>query len=62
MIDQWEVDRATKLAAAGHSVAVNVSAKTISDPRQVDLIERAVLVSRAPAQPRVRDHRDCGSR
>jgi PAS domain S-box-containing protein len=50
VIDQWVVDRALKLAAAGHSVTVNVSAKTISDPRQVDLIERAVLVSRAPAR------------
>jgi PAS domain S-box-containing protein len=50
VIDQWVVDRAIKLAAAGHSVTVNVSAKTISDPRQVDRIERAVLASRAPAR------------
>jgi PAS domain S-box-containing protein len=50
VIDQWVVDRAIKLAAAGHSVTVNVSAKTISDPQQVDRIEREVLVSRAPAR------------
>ncbi|MGO9904090.1 MAG: EAL domain-containing protein [Solirubrobacteraceae bacterium] len=50
VIDQWVVDRAVELAAAGHSVTVNVSAKTISDPRQVDRIEREILTSRAPAR------------
>ena len=50
VIDQWVVDRAIELAAAGHSVTVNVSAKTISDPRQVDRIERALLSSGAPAR------------
>jgi PAS domain S-box-containing protein len=42
MIDEWVVDRAIELAAAGHSIAVNVSATTISDIRQVDRIAAAV--------------------
>jgi EAL domain-containing protein (putative c-di-GMP-specific phosphodiesterase class I) len=42
VIDEWVIDRAIALAAAGQSVTVNVSAKTISDSRQVDRIERAV--------------------
>jgi EAL domain-containing protein (putative c-di-GMP-specific phosphodiesterase class I) len=50
VIDEWVVDRAIEFATNGYRVAVNVSAKTISDPRQVDRIERAVLASRAPAQ------------
>lgn len=47
VIDEWVVDRAIELAAAGHRVTVNVSAKTISDPRQVDQIEQAVLAKPA---------------
>jgi PAS domain S-box-containing protein len=43
VIDEWVVDRAIRLAAAGRSVTVNVSAKTISDTRQVDRIEQAVI-------------------
>ena len=50
VIDEWVIDRAIELAAAGHSVTVNVSAKTISDPRQLDRIEQAVLASEAPAE------------
>ena len=50
VIDEWVVDRAIELAAAGHSITVNVSAKTISDPRQVDRIEQNVLTSGAPAR------------
>src|SRR5450755_3387904 len=50
VIDEWVVDRAIGLAADGYPVAVNVSAKTISDPLQVDRIERAVLASGALAQ------------
>jgi PAS domain S-box-containing protein len=50
VIDEWVIDRAIELAAAGRRVTVNVSAKTISDPRQVDRIERAVLAK--PASPR----------
>jgi PAS domain S-box-containing protein len=49
-IDEWVVDRAIELAAAGHRVTVNVSAKTISDPRQVNQIEQAVLAKPA-SQP-----------
>jgi EAL domain-containing protein (putative c-di-GMP-specific phosphodiesterase class I) len=49
VIDEWVVDRAIELATAGHHVAVNGSAKTISDLRQVDRIERAVVASRASA-------------
>jgi PAS domain S-box-containing protein len=50
VIDGWVVDRAIELAAAGHRVGVNISAKTISDPRQVDRIEQAVLDQ--PGSPR----------
>jgi PAS domain S-box-containing protein len=50
VIDEWVVDRAIELATAGHCVTVNVSAKTISDPRQVDRIERAVVASGASPQ------------
>jgi PAS domain S-box-containing protein len=50
VIDQWVVGRAVDLAAAGHRVTVNVSAKTISDPPHVDLIEQAILASKAPAE------------
>lgn len=46
-IDEWVVDRASELAADGHSVAVNVSAKTISDRRQVERIEATVNASGA---------------
>jgi PAS domain S-box-containing protein len=41
-IDEWVVGRASQLAADGHSIAVNVSAKTISDSRQVQRIEATV--------------------
>ena len=47
LIDEWVVDRAVQFAAAGHRVEVNLSAKTISDVRLVDRIERAVLDSGA---------------
>ncbi len=50
VIDEWVVDRAIEFAAAGHSITVNVSAMTISDPRQVDRIEQNVLTSGAPAR------------
>lgn len=48
LIDGWVIDGAVKLAAAGHRVAVNVSAITISDPEQVGRIERAISDTRAP--------------
>jgi EAL domain-containing protein (putative c-di-GMP-specific phosphodiesterase class I) len=48
VIDEWVVDRAIELAAVGHPVAVNLSAKTVSDPRQVARIEQAIIASGAP--------------
>jgi PAS domain S-box-containing protein len=50
VIDEWVIDRAIELAAAGHRVSVNVSAKTISDGRQVGRIAEAVIASGAPAE------------
>jgi EAL domain-containing protein (putative c-di-GMP-specific phosphodiesterase class I) len=50
VIDEWVVDRAVALAAAGHRITVNVSAMTISDPRQVDRIEHAVITAEPPPQ------------
>ena len=49
-IDEWVIDRAIELATSGHRVALNVSAKTMSDPTQVDRIERAIIASGAPPQ------------
>ena len=49
-IDEWVIDRAIELAAVGHHIAVNVSAKTISDPRQVDRIEQAIIACGAPPE------------
>jgi PAS domain S-box-containing protein len=48
VIDEWVLDRAVELAAVGRHVAVNVSAKTISDSAQVDRIEQRILASEAP--------------
>jgi PAS domain S-box-containing protein len=48
VIDEWVIDRAVALAAAGHRITVNVSAMTISDAGQVDRIERAVITAQAP--------------
>jgi PAS domain S-box-containing protein len=42
VIDDWVVEQAVDLAAAGHRVAVNVSAKTISDPQQMRRISETV--------------------
>jgi PAS domain S-box-containing protein len=50
LVDEWMVDRAVEIAAAGHRVAVNLSAKTICDPAQVERIERTILTSGAPPQ------------
>jgi PAS domain S-box-containing protein len=50
VIDEWVIDHAIALAAGGRSVTVNVSAKTISDSRQVDRIEQAVIDH--PGSPR----------
>jgi PAS domain S-box-containing protein len=48
MVDKWVISRAVELAAAGHCVEVNVSAKTICNQAQVGWIEDAVLGSGAP--------------
>jgi PAS domain S-box-containing protein len=50
VIDEWVIDRAVALAAAGHRITVNVSAMTISDPRQVDRIAHAVTTAQAPPE------------
>jgi PAS domain S-box-containing protein len=50
VIDEWVVDRAAKHAAAGHRVTVNVSARTISDSREVERIEATIIASGAPAR------------
>ena len=39
-IDQWVITQATKLAACGHTVGVNLSAASAGDPRVLDFIER----------------------
>jgi PAS domain S-box-containing protein len=46
-IDEWVITYATQLAAAGRSVTVNVSAKTISDRHVVGRIATAVIASAA---------------
>jgi PAS domain S-box-containing protein len=43
VIDQWVVGRAIALAAAGHAVTVNVSARTVSSEEQVDRMEREII-------------------
>jgi EAL domain-containing protein (putative c-di-GMP-specific phosphodiesterase class I) len=50
VIDDWVVGRAIKLAASGHRVSVNLSAKTASDPGEVDKISAAVVASGAPPE------------
>jgi PAS domain S-box-containing protein len=50
LIDAWVLDRAVELAAAGHRVEVNLSAKTICDPGQIDRIEHVVIQSGASPQ------------
>ncbi|MEO6497110.1 MAG: EAL domain-containing protein [Solirubrobacteraceae bacterium] len=48
LIDEWVVGRAVELARSGQVVEVNLSAMTISDPANVDRVERAVQESGAP--------------
>jgi PAS domain S-box-containing protein len=48
IVDKWVIARAVELAAAGHRVEVNLSAKTICDPTQVRWIEHTILASGAP--------------
>lgn len=47
LIDEWVIDQAIALAATGHKITVNVSAMTISDPRQVNRIQQAVIAAEA---------------
>ena len=49
MIDEWVAGEAIKLAGAGHRVTVNLSAKTVSDSAQVDVIRAAVLANEGAA-------------
>jgi len=49
VIDKWVTDRAIELAAAGHRVAVNLSARTMSDSREIERIEQAILIGGALA-------------
>jgi PAS domain S-box-containing protein len=48
-IDRWVIDRSAEIAAAGQSVQVNVSARSISDPSLVDYINHAL--ARTGADP-----------
>ncbi len=49
VIDGWVTDRAIELAAAGHRVAVNLSARTMSASRGIERIEEAILIGGAVA-------------
>lgn len=42
-IDRWVIDQASELAASGVPVGLNVSARSIGDPRLVDHVESAIL-------------------
>lgn len=48
-IDRWVIDRSAEVAAAGQSVQINVSARSISDPSLVDYVKHAV--TRTGADP-----------
>jgi PAS domain S-box-containing protein len=48
-IDRWVIDRSAEIAAAGQSVEINVSARSISDPSLVDYINHAI--ARTGADP-----------
>jgi PAS domain S-box-containing protein len=50
VIDEWVVDHAIELAAAGHRVSVNLSAQTVSNSTQVARIRAAVISSDASPQ------------
>jgi PAS domain S-box-containing protein len=42
-IDRWVIDRSAEIAAAGQSVQINVSARSISDPSLVDYVKHAIV-------------------
>ena len=48
-IDRWVIDRATEVVAAGQSVQINVSGRSISDASLADYI--ALAIGRAAADP-----------
>jgi PAS domain S-box-containing protein len=48
-IDRWVIDRSAGIAATGESVEINVSGRSISDPRLVDYIKHTI--GRAGADP-----------
>ncbi len=50
VVDDWVVDRAIGLAAAGHQISVNLSAKSVSDPGQVDRFEARVAAIQGAAR------------
>jgi PAS domain S-box-containing protein len=50
VIDEWVVDAAVKLAAAGQRVSVNLSAKTVSDSAQVEQIRKTVIANEGTAK------------
>jgi EAL domain-containing protein (putative c-di-GMP-specific phosphodiesterase class I) len=49
-IDQWVVGQAARLAARGHLVEFNLSAKSVADPRSLTTIRDAIEASGAPAE------------
>ena len=58
-IDDWVIFQATKIAAGGQPVAVNLFAASAGDPRVLDLMERELRQHRDRSrEPGVRDHRD----
>jgi PAS domain S-box-containing protein len=48
-IDRWVIDQGTEMAAAGFAVELNVSGRSIDDPRLVDYIEDSI--ERSGADP-----------
>lgn len=48
-IDRWVIDRSAELAAAGEPVELNISARSIGEPRLLDHIEAAI--ARTGADP-----------
>jgi PAS domain S-box-containing protein len=50
VIDEWVTDRAIELAAKGHAVTLNVSARTVSAQEQVQRIADAITAAGCPAE------------
>ncbi len=49
-IDRWVIDQAAQVAAGGHCVELNVSARSITDRRLIDYIGRAIESNEADPQ------------